>query len=103
MSNFSSVYWTQFIAIALIGLGMVGFLIRRNAIVVLMSIELMLNGVNLLLIEAAHRSGSADGTMLVVFIITIAAGEVAVGLGILLNLYRIKHSSDTELYKELQG
>lgn len=101
--NFSSVYFTQFIAIALIGLGLVGFLIRRNAIVVFMCLELMLNGVNLLLIEASHRTSTADGTMLVAFIITIAAGEVAVGLGLLLNLSRAKHTVDMDLYKELHG
>lgn len=103
MNGFSEVYWTQFIAVALIGLGLVGVLIRRNAIVVLMCIELMLNGVNLLFIEAAHRTSTVDGTMFVVFIITIAAGEVAVGLGILLNLYRLKKTSDADLYKELKG
>lgn len=103
MSTLSPVYWTQFVAIAMIGLGLVGFLIRRNSIVVLMCLELMLNGVNLLLIEASQRTSTVDGMMLVVFIITVAAGEVAVGLGILLNLYRIKKTADLDLYKELKG
>ena len=103
MTDFSPIYWVHFVAIALFGLGLVGFLIRRNAIVVLMCIELMLNGVNLLLIETSQRTSTVDGTMLVVFIITIAAGEVAVGLGIILNLYRIKKTTDLELYKDLHG
>lgn len=96
-------YWSHYIAISLFALGMVGFLIRRNAIIVLMCVELMLNAVNLILIEFSMRSGSADGILLVIFVITVAAAEVAIGLGIVLNLYRLKGTVELDAFKSLQG
>ena len=95
--------WSHYIAISLFALGLVGFLIRKNAIIVLMCVELMLNAANLLLIEISMRTGTAEGTILVVFVITVAAAEVAVGLGILVNLYRIKGTVDLDAFKSLQG
>lgn len=100
-SNFF--YWNHFVAIALFGLGLVGLLVRRNAIVVLMSIELMLNAVNLLLVETSIRTGNPDGIIFVVFVITVAAAEVAIGLGIVLNLYRLKGTIEINQFKSLQG
>ena len=97
------VFWSHYVAVALFALGLVGLLVRRNAIVVLMCIELMLNAANLLLVEISMRTGTPDGIILVIFVITVAAAEVAVGLGILLNLYRIKQSVELDAYKSLQG
>jgi NADH-quinone oxidoreductase subunit K len=97
------VFWSHYVAIALFALGLVGLLVRRNAIVVLMCIELMLNAANLLLVEISMRTGTPDGLILVIFVITVAAAEVAVGLGILLNLYRLKHSVELDAFKALQG
>lgn len=94
---------SHFIAVALFGLGLIGFLVRRNAIIVLMSLELMLNAVNLLLVEISMRTGTPDGVIFVVFVITIAAAEVAVGLGIILNLYRLKGTVELNSFKSLQG
>lgn len=97
------VFWSHYVAIALFALGLVGLLVRRNAIVVLMCIELMLNAANLLLVEISMRTGTPDGIILVIFVITVAAAEVAVGLGILLNLYRLKKSVELDSFKALQG
>jgi len=104
LEKLSSVgYWTHFVAIALFGLGLLGFLIRRNALVVLMCVELMLNAVNLILVEISMRTGTSEGTILVVFVITVAAAEVAVGLGLILNLYRLKKTVDLSVFKNLSG
>lgn len=97
------VFWSHYVAVALFALGLVGLLVRRNAIVVLMCIELMLNAANLLLVEISMRTGTPDGIILVIFVITVAAAEVAVGLGILLNLYRMKQSVELDAFKTLQG
>jgi NADH-quinone oxidoreductase subunit K len=95
--------WTHYLAVALFALGLLGFLIRRNAIIVLMCVELMLNAVNLILVEVAMRTGTVDGIIMVVFVITIAAAEAAVGLGIILNLYRLKETVELDAFKSLQG
>ena len=97
------IYWSHYIAVALFALGLLGFLIRRNAIIVLMSLELMLNAVNLVLVEISMRTGTADGIIFVIFVITVAAAEVAVGLGIILNLYRLKGTVELDAFKNLQG
>jgi len=72
----------------LFALGVVGVLVRRNIIVMFMSIELMLNAVNLAFIALGRRIGSIDGQVIVFFVITVAAAEAAVGLGIIISLYR---------------
>jgi NADH-quinone oxidoreductase subunit K len=72
----------------LFAIGVVGVLIRRNIIVMFMSIELMLNAVNLAFIALARRMGSMDGQVIVFFVITVAAAEAAVGLGIIISLFR---------------
>jgi NADH-quinone oxidoreductase subunit K len=69
-------------------IGVVGVLIRRNVIVMLMSIELMLNAVNLAFIALGRRVGSIDGQVIVFFVITVAAAEAAVGLGIIIAVFR---------------
>ncbi len=103
MNAFSQLYWSHFVAMGLFGLGLLGIIVRKNAIVVLMCLELMLNSVNLLLVEASIRTGTPDGIIFVVFIITVAAAEVAVGLGIILNLYRLKGTVDIDLFRSLKG
>jgi len=72
----------------LFALGTAGVLIRRNIIVMFMSIELMLNAVNLAFIAMGRRIGSIDGQVIVFFVITVAAAEAAVGLGIIISLFR---------------
>jgi NADH-quinone oxidoreductase subunit K len=77
---------------ALFTLGVVGVLTRRNVIIVLMSIELMLNAVNINLIAFSHQLQNAIGQVFAVFIIVVAAAEAAVGLGIILAFYRNKET-----------
>jgi len=69
-------------------IGVVGALVRRNIIVILMSIELMLNAVNLAFVGFARMHGQNDGHVFVLIVITVAAAEVAVGLGIVISLFR---------------
>lgn len=95
--------WSHYLAVALFALGLLGFLIRRNAIIVLMCVELMLNSVNLLLVEISMRTGNPSGIIIVIFVITVAAAEAAVGLGIILNLYRLKETVELDSFKSLQG
>ncbi len=76
------------LSVALFTLGVIGVLTRRNVIIVLMSIELMLNAVNINFIAFSHQLQNAVGQVFAVFVIVIAAAEAAVGLGIILALYR---------------
>jgi len=77
---------------ALFTLGVVGVMTRRNVIIVLMSIELMLNAVNINLIAFSHQLQNAIGQVFAVFVIVVAAAEAAVGLGIILAFYRNKET-----------
>lgn len=78
-------------------IGAVGFLIRRNILVQLMSIELMLNSVNLLLVAFNRQhAGNMNGQMFAFFIIAVAAAEVAVGLAIVLQFYRLRASVNSD-------
>jgi len=77
---------------ALFTLGVVGVLTRRNIIIVFMSIELMLNAVNINLIAFSHQLQNVIGQVFAVFIIVVAAAEAAVGLGIILSFYRNKET-----------
>ncbi len=72
-------------------IGVVGVLIRRNPLVIFMSIELMLNAANLALVAFGQRHGSVDGQVLVFFVMTVAAAEVAVGLAIIVAIFRLRH------------
>jgi len=77
-------------------IGAVGALTRRNLIVVLMSIELMLNAVNLALVAFSRQWGDQTGHVFVLMVIVVAAAEVAVGLGIVLSLFRNRESVNVE-------
>ena len=77
---------------ALFTLGVIGVLTRRNIIIILMSIELMLNAVNINLIAFSHQLQNAVGQVFAVFVIVVAAAEAAVGLGIILAFYRNKET-----------
>jgi NADH-quinone oxidoreductase subunit K len=83
-------------------IGVVGVLIRRNAIVIFMSIELMLNSVNLLLTAFSVYHGDASGQVFVFFIMALAAAEVAVGLAIIVMIYRNTNSIDTNVLNRLK-
>lgn len=83
-----------FLSAALFTLGVVGVLVRRNLIVILMCLELMLNAVNLTFIAFSRYLGSMEGQIFVLFIMVVAAAEVAVGLAIAVAVFREKGSID---------
>ena len=84
-------------------IGLVGILTRRNMIIVLMSIELVLNSVNLNLIAFSYQLSDLTGQIFAIFIIAVAAGEAAVGLGILLGLFRLRQTTELDQAAELKG
>jgi NADH-quinone oxidoreductase subunit K len=83
-------------------IGVIGVLIRRNAIVIFMSVELMLNAVNLLLTAFSVYRGDASGQVFVFFIMALAAAEVAVGLAIIVMIYRNTNSIDIKVLNRLK-
>ena len=87
----------------LFSIGVVGIITRRNLIVVLMSIELVLNSVNINLVAFSYQFSDLTGQIFSVFTITVAAGEAAVGLGILVALYRLRATTDLDQAMELKG
>lgn len=101
-----------FLSIALFCIGIAGVLVRRNAIIVFMCIELMLNAVNLLLVAfskmhnlanaASNPNAGIDGQLFVFFIMVVAAAEVSVGLAIIVMLYRNTHSVDINFLNRLK-
>jgi NADH-quinone oxidoreductase subunit K len=84
-------------------LGVLGVLLRKNALVILGCVELMLNSVNLLLAAFSAYKGNGDGQLLVFFIMVVAAAEVAVGLAIIAMLYRNTRSVDVSIFNKLRG
>jgi len=77
-------------------IGVVGVLVRRNPLVIFMSIELMLNAANLAFVAFGRAHGSADGQVIVFFVMTVAAAEVAVGLAIIMAIFRARHRIDVD-------
>jgi len=84
-------------------LGMVGVLVRRSALIVFMSIELMLNAVNLALIIFARLRGSEDAQVLVFFVLVVAAVEVVIGLAIIVDMFRSQDTVDVDEADLLKG
>ncbi|MDO8445354.1 MAG: NADH-quinone oxidoreductase subunit NuoK [Deltaproteobacteria bacterium] len=80
----------------LFGIGAIGVLVRRNAIIIFMSIELMLNAVNLSLVAFSRQLNSMDGQVFVFFIMTVAAAEAAIGLAIMVSLFRNKETLNVD-------
>ena len=91
------------VSILMFGIGLVGVLTRRNIVIVLMSVELILNAANLNFIAFARLHGDITGQIFSVFLITIAAGEVAVGLAILIAFFRNKESVDLSMADSMKG
>jgi len=84
------------VAALLFTLGTVGVLVRRNALLIFMSVELQLNAVNLALVAFSRQAGNLTGQVLAFFSMVVAAAEVVVGLAIIVSLYRKRHSSDVD-------
>ena len=91
------------ISAALFVIGVAGVILRRNAIVIFMSIELMLNAVNLSFIAFAHYMGSIEGQIFVFFVMGVAAAEVAVGLAIIVALNRNKGTVNIDEANTMRG
>ncbi len=92
-----------FLAGILFSLGMIGLLVRRNILFMLLSIEIMLNAAGLAFVVAGARWSQADGQVMFIFIITMAAAEVAVGLAIVLQLYHKFKTLDVDAMSRMRG
>lgn len=92
-----------FISMAMFAIGIVGVLAKRNALVFFLSIELMLNAANLLFVAFANHWGNQVGLVWVFFVLVVAAAEAAVGLAVIINLFRSKQIVDVDQYDVLRG
>lgn len=84
------------LSVVIFAIGVTGVIIRRNLIVILMSIELMLNAVNLTFIAFSRALGSIDGQVIVLFVMTVAAAEAVVGLAIVISVFRHRQTLDPQ-------
>lgn len=84
-------------------IGALGVLVRRNPLVIFMSIELMLNAANLAFVAFARYYGNLEGQIFVFFVMTVAAAEVAVGLALIVTIFRTKHSINIDEMNSLKG
>lgn len=96
------IQWYIYLTVILFSIGVLGVLFRRNAIIIFMSIELMLNAVNLLLVAFSSYLSDSKGQVFVFFIMAVAAAEVAVGLAILMSVYRNSKSTDINTLNKLK-
>ena len=103
MGNDIPLSWFLAFAAAIFSIGLTGVLLRRNAIAVLMAIEIMLNAVNLLFVALSTYHQDAEGQVFVFFSMAVAAAEVAVGLAILVSVFRNLGSIDIDNLKNLKG
>lgn len=98
-----SIAWYLTVSALLFGLGAVGVLTRRNPLVVLLSLEVMLNAGNLALLAFARMWGNGDGQIFAIVVMVVAACEVTIGLGVVVAIYRRKLPIDVDELRELQG
>lgn len=98
-----SINWYLLVSAAMFALGAIGVMIRRNPLVVLLCLELMLNAGNLALIGFARMWGNGDGQIFAIVVMVVAACEVAIGLGIIVALYRRRLPVDIDELTELHG
>jgi len=97
------VQFLLFIAVTLFAIGLLGVIVRRNLLVMLMCMELMLNGVILSLVTFAQQTGTTSGAVLVFLIFVVAAAEIAIAIPIVLLLVRQKHTLEAAAYGDLKG
>ena len=95
--------WYLIVSAILFTIGVTGVLIRRNPLIIFMSIELMLNAVNLSFVAFSRYLDSVDGQMFVFLILTVAAAEVVVGLAIIVSIFRTRHDIDVDDMNILRG
>lgn len=92
-----------FLSAILFTIGALGVLTRRNVIVMFMSIELMLNSANLALVAFSHQWAKVDGQVMTFFVITVAAAEVAVGLALLVSIFKTKQTTNVDHVNSMRG
>lgn len=92
-----------FVSAAIFSVGAVGFVIRKNPLIMFMSVELMLNAVNFLLVGYSKELQSLDGQIFALIIMTVAAAEVVVGLAIILTIFRTRHDLNVDHIDVLKG
>ncbi len=104
MSSLQAIPLNHYIWLSLIlfSIGVIGVLARRNAIIIFMCVELMLNAVNLLMVAFSAHHGDGAGQVFVFFIMTVAAAEVAVGLAILIMIHRNNETTDIDFLNKLK-
>lgn len=95
--------WYMVLAAALFSLGVAGVLIRRNALVMFMSIELMLNSINLTFVAVSKELGLIEGQVAALFVMVVAAAEVTVGLAIIVAIFRKRASADVDELSGMKG
>lgn len=95
--------WYMLLSAAVFSIGVFGFLSRKNIIIVFMSIELMLNAVNINLVALSHYMQNISGQILSFFVITVAAAEAAIGLAIIIALFRNRETTNVDEMTELKG
>ena len=103
MSDIVTVEWYLILAAALFALGVAGVMIRRNVLVMFMSVELMLNSVNLTFIALSKELGLIEGQVAALFVMVVAAAEVTVGLAIIVAIFRARSSANVDEFAEMQG
>lgn len=91
------------VSLAMFAIGIIGILAKRNALILFLSIELMLNSANLLFVGFANHWGNQIGLVWVFFVLVVAAAEAAVGFAIIINLFRSKQVVDIDQYNVLRG
>jgi NADH-quinone oxidoreductase subunit K len=95
--------WYMALAALLFVIGMSGILLRRNALVMFMSVELMLNAVNLTFVAAGRELNVIDGQVSVLFVMVVAAAEVVVGLAIIVAVFRTRRTASVDALSEMRG
>lgn len=92
-----------FVSMIMLTLGIIGVLIKRNALILFLSVELMLNAANLLFVAFSRHWGNQTGLVWVFFVLVVAAAEAAVGLAIIITLFRSRQSVDIDQFDKLKG
>jgi NADH-quinone oxidoreductase subunit K len=96
------VTWYLYLATILFTIGLIGVLIKRNALIVMMSVELMLNAANLTFLAFARQAGNVSGHVIAFFVIAVAAAEASVGLAVVIAIYRTRGSVNVDEVRALR-
>lgn len=94
---------TVYLSMAMFSIGLIGVLIKRNALVMFLSIEMMLNSANLLFVSFSNDWANQTGLLWVFFVLVVAASEAAIGLAIIVTLFRTKQVVDIDQFNDLRG